>query len=72
MPKGSVITTSDFKWIYEAPPDKQAKVNLLTRAGVATLGIWGTGHNVIAYHPLPKRDKQLEEELLGKPWWIRE
>lgn len=72
MPKGDVITTPQSIWIYEPPADRQAKVALLTRAGIATLGIWGSGEGVIAHYPLPKRDKKLEEKLLGKPWWIRE
>lgn len=57
------ITTASCKYIYSEPPDKQAKVILLTKDGIATLGPWKDGLGVIAWHPLPKRDKSLEDRL---------
>lgn len=62
-----VLTTPDIKWNYFPPQDNSCKVLLLTRCGIATLGIWGTGNDVIAWSPLPKRDKKLEREL-GLQW----
>lgn len=48
---------------YSPPPNREAKVILLTTGKVATLGPWGSGLGVIAWCPLPKRDKKIEEEL---------
>lgn len=55
--------TQELFYRYTAPPNREAKVILLTTGKVATLGPWGSGLGVIAWCPLPKRDKQLEEKL---------
>lgn len=61
------MTTKYIDWIYAPPPNNATKIIMLTRFGVATIGIWGDGHDVIGYIPLPKRNKKLEEEL-GLAW----
>ena len=57
------ITSSEVEWRYCVPPNTRSKVLLLTRAGVATIGSWGNGVGVIAWVPLPRRDKKLESRL---------
>ena len=54
------ITATETYWRYSAPPDTNAKVLLLTKGRIATLGKWGDGMSVIAWCPLPKRDKEVE------------
>lgn len=63
MSNPEAITTPEVSWIYRKPPGVNKKVLLLTTGRVATTGIWGTGLGVIAWVPLPKRNKELEEEL---------
>ena len=58
-----VLVSNEASWRYGAPPDVNAKVLLLTEGRIATLGKWGDGASVIAWSPLPKRDKELEEQL---------
>ena len=55
------ITATETHWRYGAPPNTNAKVLLLTKGRIATLGKWGDGLSVIAWCPLPKRDKVFEE-----------
>lgn len=62
-----VITTDAVHWRYEAPPDRSAKVLLLTQGGTAIVGTWGSGAGLWGWVPLPKRDKKLEKEL-GLSW----
>ena len=57
------ITSDEAHWRYEPPPDPSAKTLLLNRNGVAILGAWGLGIGIIAWCPLPKRNKELEERL---------
>jgi hypothetical protein len=57
------ITELTLLWRYGPPPDASAKVLLLTTGRIVIVGKWGDGLGVIAWHPLPKRDKKLEEEL---------
>lgn len=58
------ITTADSEYIYGTPPPNvNKKVILLNTGGVAFMGRWGNGEGVIGWHPLPKRNKKLEEEL---------
>ena len=61
MSNNEAITTSDNLFIYEPPPDTNKKVILLTTGKIATIGKWGNGVGVIGWHPLPKRNKELEE-----------
>lgn len=61
--KTDAITATETYWRYEPPPNKAAKVLLLTVGRVAIVGPWLHGDGVIAWCPLPKRDKQKEEEL---------
>lgn len=63
MSNQHAITTPDIEFIYEPPPDKEKKVLLLTTGKIATIGKWGDGVGVIGWHPLPKRNKQIEYEL---------
>lgn len=55
----------DIYWRYEVPPDRGAKVQLLTVGGVAVYGQWygKLGENFLAWAPLPKRDKAQEALL---------
>lgn len=57
------ITTDDIVYNYSVPPNVNKKVILLTTGGTAIVGPWKDGHGVIGWHPLPKRNKQLEKEL---------
>jgi len=57
------ITSDETPWRYYPPPDTRRKVFLLTVGRVAIPGPWGTGVGVIAWVPIPKRDKQKEIEL---------
>ena len=63
MSNPDTITTGDVHWLYEPPPNLTKKVFLLTTGRIAITGIWGTGNGVIAWAPIPKRNKKLEEEL---------
>lgn len=57
------ITTPENIFIYDRPPPNvNKKVILLTTGKIAIIGPWGTGHGVIGWYPLPKRDKQFEKE----------
>lgn len=62
MSNPDVITTPDIVWIYEPPPNVNKKVWLLSTGKVGFHGKWGDGLGVIAWHPLPKRNKQLEKD----------
>ena len=55
------ITASEAHWRYSPPANTQAKVLLLTKARTATIGRWHDGLGVLAWCPLPKRDKKFEE-----------
>lgn len=66
MSNTETITTGDMLFIYEPPPDTNKKVILLTTGRIATIGKWGDGKGVIGWHPLPKRNKQIEEEMYGR------
>lgn len=59
----SHISTDKLVWKYEPPPDRQAKVLLLTKGKVAIIGRWGSGLGVIAWQGLPSRDKELERKM---------
>ena len=63
MSNPDAITTPEATWIYSPPPNVNKKVWLLNTGKVGIQGKWGTGEGVIAWHPMPKRNKQLEEEL---------
>jgi hypothetical protein len=50
-------------WFYTAPPAPANKSLLLTDQGICIIGSWSSVLNVIAWAPLPKRDKKLEEAI---------
>jgi|TARA_R110000851_G_scaffold105885_1_gene224574 hypothetical protein len=54
-------------WIYEAPPiEKQSsKTLLLTQSGICILGPWNNTIGVIAWHPLPSRNRDEEKKCLS-------
>lgn len=58
---GKITVDHDDYWLYKDPP-RGSKVFLLTRGGIATTGLWMDGA-FIAWHPLFKRDKVIEEQL---------
>lgn len=62
MSNTEAITTGENIFIYEPPPDINKKVILLTTGRIATLGKWGDGKGVIGWFPLPKRNKDYENE----------
>ena len=57
------VTSNETYWRYGPPPNNEAKMLLLTVGRVAIVGRWGDGSSVIAWCPLPRRDKQKEVEL---------
>lgn len=57
----TAITGTETYYRYYPPPDTGSKVLLLTSGKVAIVGPWGSGLGVVAWAPLPKRNK--EEEL---------
>lgn len=50
----------------EAPPPG-AKVLLLTVGGVCTVGAWDNSGFFTGWHPLPKRNRSKEEQILCSP-----
>lgn len=63
MSNTETITTGDMLFIYEPPPDVNKKVILLTTGRIAIFGKWGNGKGVIGWHPIPKRNKETEQQL---------
>ena len=61
----TITTDTPSPWIYEPPPDSSAKCFLLTEGGIATVGRWGDGIGLMAYCPMPKRDRKAEAQLNG-------
>ena len=59
------ITSNEAKWRYEPPAhiDRASKMLLLTSGKVAIVGPWQDGNGVIAWCPLPRRDKEAEDKL---------
>ena len=55
-----VLTTSEVDWNYFTPPDTSAKCLLLTDGGIAIIGQWRDGNGLLAWLPLPKRNKEYE------------
>ena len=65
------ITGVETHWRYYKPPNTESKVLLLTTGKVAIVGPWKSGIGVIGWCPLPKRNKEREEEIeacLKKEW----
>ena len=67
-----VLTSDEPKWVYGLPENPSAKMLLLTRAGIACIGSWQYSYGMIAYSPLPKRDKAKEENLSDDDYHIGE
>ena len=53
-------------WFYTAPPTPANKSLLLTDQGICIIGSWSSVLNVIAWAPLPKRDREMEEAIREK------
>lgn len=55
----------EIGWNYTIPPDRGAKVLLLTVGHIAVLGRWEgrVGEFYLAWSPLPKRDKARERAI---------
>lgn len=55
-----------LNWRYEIAPNSDAKVYLLTIGRIATTGSWhgAYGQFFIAWAPMPKRNKELEDRLV--------
>lgn len=58
----SYAVSTNVMWRYDTPPEN-VKVFLLTIGGIAVEGIWSKGGGFIAWHPLFKRDKEIESRL---------
>lgn len=54
---------------YSEPPNKNAKMILLHKHGCAIIGSWEKGLGLIAWCPLPRRNKEIEDQLKGEPTW---
>lgn len=63
MSNNEATTTSAIRFFYDPPENKEKKVILLTTGKIAIVGKWGNGCGVIGWHPLPKRNKEKENEL---------
>ena len=61
-PSISYTVAPDIYWRYDQAPHG-SKVFLLTKGGVAVDGQWRVDGGFIAWHPLFKRDKELEAKL---------
>ena len=50
------------EWIYPAdmPAPLHTKILLLTRGGICVVGTWSDRDGDLAWHPLPKRNKDKE------------
>jgi hypothetical protein len=68
MSEQEVISTQAIEWIYSIPPKTDSKVNLLTIGRTSTTGNWygKYGEFFIAWHPLAKRNKGLEDQLVAQ------
>ena len=63
------VTTApdgELYYRYSEPTNKQSKMLLLTRQGVAILGPWEKGLGLVAWCPLPRRNRELEDQLNGE------
>lgn len=62
--KGYVAGT--LGWLYPSTGDPMPPSNdkclLLTKGGVCIVGAWSTGAGLLAWSPMPKRDKTKEEK----------
>lgn len=60
------IAAPPTAWRYEVPPNRGAKVQLLTVGGISVTGQWYGEHGqyFMAWAPLLKRDKAREAEIL--------
>lgn len=52
-------------WIYGEPPVSKRgdRMFMLTRGKIAVIGQWGNCVGVIAWFPIPHRDKKQEQKL---------
>lgn len=50
-------------WFYTVPSCPANKSLLLTNQGICIIGNWASVLDVIAWAPLPKRDRKLEEAI---------
>lgn len=61
-----VAVAAEARWRYPAnsePAPPGVTVQLLTRGGVSVRGVWNDLGDYIAWAPMIKRDKELEERL---------
>lgn len=61
-----VAVAAEARWHYPAnnePAPPGITVQLLTRGGVSVRGVWNDLGDYIAWAPMIKRDKELEERL---------
>jgi hypothetical protein len=58
---------TELEWRYEVAPNRGAKVQLLTVGRIAVHGNWygAYGEAFIAWAPMPKRNKELEDQFFN-------
>lgn len=56
-----------YEWMYPSAGDAEApvgtKILILTKGGVAVVGVWRVEMEDIAWLPLPRRNKDKEKRL---------
>lgn len=60
------VTTApdgELYYRYGEPPNKSSKMLLLHKHGCAVIGEWGKGLGWIAWCPLPRRNREIEDQL---------
>ncbi len=57
------VLSKEITYIYGTPPVglQQSKMLMLTEGKIAVLGTWRNCVGVIAWYPLPNRDKEEEK-----------
>jgi hypothetical protein len=68
MPPLFTAPPGEIRWTYAVPPSTDAMMFLLTIGRIAMRGRWQgrMGEFFVAYCPMPKRDKALEEQLIAE------
>jgi hypothetical protein len=60
------VTTApdgELYYRYSPPPNTDSKMILLHKHGCAIIGEWGKGLGLVAWCPLPRRNREIEDKL---------
>lgn len=57
-----VCVSGLVEWMYSLPP-KGVVIHLLTEGGASVKGVWRGERGYIAWHPMLKRNKEIERRL---------